>query len=185
MAQNNSNKTDDADLENSDTAQKDKEEGPELSDVPPKKGKRMILILAPLLMCVIGAAGYAAWRYYNGIKPANASTPSKDDFALKKDYAYLELNDLIVTLSSSVSKKSFLKVSLSIQVKNKQTADIINTKMPLVKDSFQVFLRELRAADLSGSAGILMLKIELIKRVNKIAAPDEVLDILFKEILLS
>ena len=43
--------------------------------------------------------------------------------------------------------------------------------MPRVVDQFQAYLRELRVDDLKGSAGVLRLKEELLRRVNVAAAP--------------
>ena len=53
-----------------------------------------------------------------------------------------------------------------------------------VIDQFQTYLRELRVRDLRGSAGIYRLQMELLWRVNQAAAPVEVKDVLFQEILI-
>ena len=46
------------------------------------------------------------------------------------------------------------------------------------------FMRELRAGDLSGSAGLFRLKEELTRRVNVAVAPQQVSAVLFKEIVI-
>ena len=51
-------------------------------------------------------------------------------------------------------------------------------------DNFQVYLRELRPEELSGTKGIFRLKEELLVRVNNAVHPARVYDILFKEILV-
>jgi flagellar FliL protein len=56
--------------------------------------------------------------------------------------------------------------------------------MPRVSDVFQTYLRELRAGDLSGSAGLFRLKEELTRRVNVAVAPQQVSAVLFKEIMI-
>ena len=50
--------------------------------------------------------------------------------------------------------------------------------------NFQVYLRELRVEDLSGSAGVYRLKEELLARVNAAVEPINVTDVLFKEMLV-
>ena len=45
-------------------------------------------------------------------------------------------------------------------------------------------LRELRLDDLKGSAGVLRLKEELLRRVNVAAAPYKVRDVLLKEMIV-
>jgi flagellar FliL protein len=56
--------------------------------------------------------------------------------------------------------------------------------MPRVTDLFQTYMRELRAADLNGSAGLFRLKEELTRRVNAAVAPVPVSAVLFKEIVV-
>jgi len=56
--------------------------------------------------------------------------------------------------------------------------------MPRVTDIFQTYLRELRAGDLNGSAGMYRLKEELTRRVNAALAPTQVSAVLFKEIIV-
>ena len=56
--------------------------------------------------------------------------------------------------------------------------------MPRIVDNFQVYLRELRPDELSGTKGIFRLKEELLVRVNNAVQPARVYDILFKEILV-
>jgi flagellar FliL protein len=153
-------------------------------DEPATKGKRILLILVPIIIAVISAIVYAAVFFLKGSGSEEKAKEVKET-SVKADYVFIDMDDIIVSLSSSASKKNFLKISLALQIKDKETADIINTKIPMINDSFQLFLRELRPSELSGSAGVIMLKSELLKRVNKVVAPEEVIDVLFKEILLS
>ena len=56
--------------------------------------------------------------------------------------------------------------------------------MPRVMDTFQTYLRELRADRSRGSAGLYRLKEELTRRVNVAVAPNQVKAVLFKEIVV-
>jgi len=56
--------------------------------------------------------------------------------------------------------------------------------LPRIVDNVQVYLRELRAEDLKGSAGTYRLREELLKRINATVAPLRIDDVLFLEILL-
>jgi flagellar FliL protein len=56
--------------------------------------------------------------------------------------------------------------------------------MPRVEDSLQVYVRELRASDLEGSAGIYRLREELLRRVNYAVYPVKVDAVLFKEFIV-
>lgn len=147
------------------------------------KGKRVLFIIIPVAIILVSLIIYGILRFTKS--EVSAQNQEKSSSASAGEYIFIEIDDIIVSLSSSSSKKNFLKTSLSLQVKSKSDSEIVNAKLPIIKDSFQMFLRELRPSDLSGSAGVLMLKNELLKRINKIVAPIEVTDVLFKEILLS
>ena len=56
--------------------------------------------------------------------------------------------------------------------------------LPRIIDQFQTYLRELRAEDLRGSAGVMRLKEELLRRVNLAVAPTPVRDVLLKEMIV-
>jgi flagellar FliL protein len=71
-----------------------------------------------------------------------------------------------------------------LEVKEEKQAEAIKPAMPRVTDIFQTYLRELRPADLNGSAGLFRLKEELTKRVNVALAPSQVSAVLFKEVVV-
>jgi flagellar FliL protein len=62
--------------------------------------------------------------------------------------------------------------------------DQIQPYLPRILDAFQIYLRELRPADLEGSAGLFRLKEELLRRINLSVYPAKVEGVLFKEILV-
>ena len=78
----------------------------------------------------------------------------------------------------------YLKVKVVLEVKEEKQVEAIKPTMPRVTDIFQTYLRELRPADLNGSAGLFRLKEELTRRVNAAVAPNQVNAVLFKEIVV-
>ena len=78
----------------------------------------------------------------------------------------------------------YLKVKIVLEVKEEKQIEAIKPSMPRVSDIFQTYLRELRAGDLGGSAGLFRLKEELTRRVNVAVAPQQVNAVLFKEIMI-
>ncbi|MEX0757957.1 MAG: flagellar basal body-associated FliL family protein, partial [Tistlia sp.] len=101
-----------------------------------------------------------------------------------KSTVYYELPEMLVNLSSSGRKTSFLKLTVSLELSSELAVAEIEKVQPRVVDAFQVYLRELRLEDLSGSAGLQRLREELLVRVNAAVAPVEVHDVLFKEMLV-
>ena len=151
---------------------------------PTIKGKRILLFVVPLIFFLLGGIAYFLIKMSDNYQ-SNADKKVKEEKEAKNEYHYYDMDKIVTSLSSSSDKRKFIKISLSLQFSNEQTEELIESKLPLIKDSLQTFLRELRTDDLSGTAGVIMLKTELIKRINKIIEPKEVTDILFKEILMN
>ena len=85
---------------------------------------------------------------------------------------------------NSGERVQYLRVKVVLEVKEDKQAEAIKPSMPRVTDIFQTYIRELRASDLSGSAGLFRLKEELTRRVNMATAPTPVAAVLFKEIVV-
>ena len=101
-----------------------------------------------------------------------------------KDAIFFDLPDMLVNLNSTGRKSNYLKISISLEIENADDEDRIKAVLPRIIDNFQVYLRELRVEDLRGSAGIMRLREQLLKRINVAAAPAKILDVLFREILV-
>lgn len=97
---------------------------------------------------------------------------------------FLEIPPMIVNLSSEDGTPRYLRLSVQLELESQEDLHAVEGVMPRVIDQFQTYLRELRVKDLRGSAGIYRLQMELLWRVNQAAAPVEVKDVLFQEILI-
>jgi flagellar FliL protein len=97
--------------------------------------------------------------------------------------AFLKVPDLIVNLTSEGTPR-YLRLSVQLELANEADLKAVEAVLPRVIDQFQTYLRELRVQDLRGSKGMYRLQMELLSRVNAAAAPTEVKDVLFQEILI-
>lgn len=98
--------------------------------------------------------------------------------------AFLPIPTMIVNLSSEEGVPRYLRLTVQLELKSQEDLHAVEAVIPRVIDQFQTYLRELRVKDLRGSAGIYRLQMELLWRVNQAAAPVEVKDVLFQEILI-
>jgi len=97
----------------------------------------------------------------------------------------MDVPDMLVNLVGLPGERvQYLKVKVVLEVREEKQVEAIKPAMPRVTDIFQTYLRELRPADLNGSAGMFRLKEELTKRVNVAVAPNAVSAVLFKEIVV-
>jgi flagellar FliL protein len=97
---------------------------------------------------------------------------------------FLQIPDMLVNLSAESGQNRYLRLSVQLELSSEEDKKAVEAVMPRVVDQFQTYLRELRVKDLRGSAGIYRLQMELLNRVNAAAAPVEVEDVLFQEILI-
>jgi flagellar protein FliL len=148
-----------------------------LEDLPRRawNGKRLAMLAGAVTVL---AGGVFALIEFNkpDVPPANTSATVES--------TYLKLPDIFVNLASGQGRPRFLKLGVSLEIKGEDEAAKIKKNLPRVVDSFQVYLRELRVEDLNGSAGMFLLKEELLRRVNTQLAPARVENVLFEEMLV-
>jgi flagellar FliL protein len=91
---------------------------------------------------------------------------------------------LVNLIGAPGERVQYLKVRVVLEVKEERQIEAIKPSMPRITDIFQTYLRELRATDINGSAGLFRLKEELTRRVNTAVSPVQVNAVLFKEIVV-
>jgi flagellar FliL protein len=160
-------------------ANEEKAEGAESGAASAKKGKLKLIIAAVGFLAILGGgAGYFFLTRGHG-EQAHAEAPPP------KPPSFVEVPDMLVNLVGGPGERiQYLKVKLVLEVKEEKQVEAIKPALPRVTDLFQTYLRELRASDLNGSAGLFRLKEELTKRVNLALAPNHVNAVLFKEIVV-
>jgi flagellar FliL protein len=163
------------------------EEGAEgEAPVPHKRwsGKRIVLfIILPVLVLLGAGAGI----YFSGLlggHSAEGEAAKEAEAQPPAPTVFYDLPDILVNLNTSGKRTSFLKLKVSLELAKQSDVPILESVLPRVVDNFQVYLRELRAEDLRGSAGLYRLREELLMRVRAAAKPADVKDVLFKEMLI-
>jgi flagellar protein FliL len=147
---------------------------------PAPKGKLKLIIAVVGVLVVLGG-GAATWFFFfhHGGEEAHAEAPPA------KPPTFVEVPDMLVNLVSQPGERvQYLKLKLVLELKEEKQSETVKTAMPRVTDIFQTYLRELRPADLSGSAGLFRLKEELNRRVNVALAPNQINAVLFKEVVI-
>lgn len=98
---------------------------------------------------------------------------------------FYTLPDMVVNIQAADGRPTFLKLKLTLEMKDANLAHHLQAEMPRMHDMFQSFLRELRPEDLAGSAGSFQLRAEILRRVNLLAAPGKVDAVLIEEMLVN
>jgi flagellar protein FliL len=144
------------------------------------KGKLKIIIAAVGLFVIIGGGSVTWFMFSRG-----HSEEVHAEAAAPKPAIFIDVPEMLVNLVGAPGERvQYLKAKIVLEVKEEKLVEAIKPSMPRVTDIFQTYLRELRPADLTGSAGLFRLKEELTRRVNTAIAPSQVNAVLFKEIVV-
>jgi flagellar FliL protein len=150
------------------------------AEATPAKKNKLKLIIAAVGFFVIIGSGVGAWMMMG-----RGHGEDKHAEAAAKPPSYVDVPEIMVNLVGLPGERvQYLKVKIVLEVKEEKQIEAIKPSMPRVSDIFQTYMRELRAVDLNGSAGLFRLKEELTRRVNAAVAPQQISAVLFKEIMI-
>jgi flagellar FliL protein len=153
----------------------------------PKKGKKGLLfvVVGVLALLGIGAGLHFSGMLGGGKAPAEpVETAQEAASKVPPKTVFYELPQFLINLNSGTDRVSFLKITVTLELRDEKAAIVIDENKPRIMDAFNTYLRELRPSDLAGSAGIYRLREELLTRLNNTVESDLVVDILFSEILV-
>ena len=166
---------------NEDAPEADADDAPQ-ADAAQGGGKKKLILFGAAGLVVLGLAGGGGYFFFLRGKTGEAA----EHAVVKKPVGFVEVREMTVNLApdSPQDRARLLKFKVSLEVKDPKIIPEIQPLMPRVEDSFQVYVRELRASDLEGSAGLYRLREELLRRVNYAVYPAKVDAVLFKEIVV-
>lgn len=156
-------------------------------------GKKIVLFIVLPLLLLGSAAGGVMFSGILGGSGKDANAAHAEAAAEKHEAAsapvsgntvFYDLPEMVVNLNTRGRRPNFLKIKVSLELSSEGDIERVEAMRLRIIDNFQVYLRELRMDDLSGSAGIHRLREELLARVNTAVKPTRVADVLFKEVLV-
>jgi len=148
-----------------------------------KGGKKKLIIIAAAVVLLLAVAGGAYFFLFAGAEPPPPTEDGSPPPEEQKPVVFYDLPEMTVNLATE-GRTTYLKVRIALEVQDRAMIDQIQPFLPRILDAFQIYLRELRPADLEGSAGLYRLKEELLRRINLSVYPARVDGVLFKEILV-
>lgn len=169
---------------------------------PPLK---LIIIAAVAGVVILGGGGAAAFLLLGKPPAHEAGKPAKEEKKKEKKeerkpgkgdngvtiaegpdgVMFYTLPSMVVNMQTADGRPTFLKLTLTLELPDSEVADALDPNLPRLTDMFQMFLRELRPEDLSGSQGGYQLRMEILRRVNLVIAPAKVNSVLIEEMLIN
>ena len=142
------------------------EEQPEAT--PKKKGNKLVLILAFILLAAAFGVGgsYLANKY---ILPKKAEAAKNDKTTISKDEVLVPISKFVVNLSgNSNNNYQYIRLKVSCLVADKDASENLTKSMPLVRDSVISVLNSKTANDLlDANEGINNLKTTIKDKINQ------------------
>ena len=157
---------------------------------PKKKwsGKRLVLVVVlPLVLVIGGLAGAFVSGALDGLMGGGDKEKTAEELPAddpNRPVVFYDLPEILVNLNSGGRQTSYLKLRVALELDDPTALPNLERLVPRVMDNFQVYLRELRPEDVSGSAGLYRIKEELLYRINTAVRPIKVNDVLFKEMIV-
>jgi flagellar FliL protein len=163
------------------------EQEEEAGEAPAKKKSPLVLILAVVVVLV--AIGAGLW--FTGILPKLLGMGPKvvagktaHDPALPDSPTYLDVPEIITNLNVPGRRQSYLKLHAKLELGSAADVAGATAAMPRIVDLFQTYLRDMRPEELRGSEGSYRLREELVGRAMVAAAPAQVRNVLFEEMII-
>jgi flagellar protein FliL len=145
--------------------------------------KKKLIMFGAIGAVILSLGGGGGYYFFLRRAP---DPEAEQKLAAKKPVGFIEMREMTVNLASDSAhdRARLLKFKVSLEVKDPKAIPEIQPLMPRVEDSFQVFVRELRASDLEGSGSLYRLREELLRRVNLAVYPAKIDAVLFKEMIV-
>ncbi|UZP66230.1 flagellar basal body-associated FliL family protein [Desulfovibrio mangrovi] len=159
-------------------------------DKEKKKGgafKWIILLL--LLLILLGGGGFIAWKYFLS-KPAADAEPQQVQMdqgaqgeVSPKDAQVVTLPTFLVNLADPLGRR-YIKLTLDVEVVNPDVAAELEGAQAKVRDAVILLLSSKSYADLAPLENKILLKNELVTRLNQILGGSKVVRVYFTELVI-
>lgn len=160
------------------------ENGSEAAAKPGKKKLMLIGIGAAVLLIGAGAGAFFA-GVFDGAEPPPTEEEHADSApTVPAEPTYWAAPDLVVTLNTNDRKPRYLKLRTTLELTSPADIAKVQSFTPRLIDLCQIYLRELRPDELRGSAAIVRLREELLRRVNLAVSPVVVRNLYFTDMFI-
>ena len=144
------------------------------------KRKIMLIVGCALLMSVI-----AAGLWFSGFLPVGRSGLNHvKERSVAARPVFVDVPSIVTNLDNGSRRDVFIKLKARIEVANKADQAAVTANMPNVLDAVQTYLRSMRPEEIQGGEGTYRLREALMNRIDIIAAPVTVINVLFIEMLI-
>jgi len=157
---------------------KEKEE--EKKEKTEKKKILKIAIISGLALVIIITIVVLLPRF---LKTSTEGKASKTDTNIPTSVSRYALDDFIVNLFHP-SEDRFLRIKIEFELEGQDTQKEIEKKLPKIRDSLLMLLSSKSVEEISTLQGKLILKNEIINRINSILSTGHISAVYFTEFII-
>ena len=153
----------------------------------PKKSSKLPMIIGLVLALAGGGGGFFA--VYSGMilgtgeAEETAVEESEEPMENLPDVAFVPVDPIVVSLNDSSSSKH-LRFRAQLEVPSKHQADVEGI-LPRVVDVLNSYLRALEPTDIQGTAALIKLRAQMLRRIQVVTGQGRVRDLLIMEFVLN
>ena len=149
-----------------------------------KKSGKMKWIIMLLILLLLGGGGYYAYTTYfqdatETAEPEDAQIEETD----ASDATVVTLPSFLVNLSDPLGRR-YIKLTLDVAVAGEEAATKLETESAKVRDAVILLLSSKTYADLASLESKLLLKNELVTRLNQVIGGSKVVRVYFTELVI-
>ncbi len=160
-------------------------------DAPKKKGGMLKWIIILVLLLLLGGGGYFAYTQFlagddnatEAEAPASENPNAVAEGELTGESEIVPLPTFLVNLADPLGRR-YLKMTLDVELVNKEAADKLNQNTPKIRDAIILLLSSKSYSDLSTFESKLLLKKEIVERLNLILGGARVRNVYFTDMVI-
>lgn len=149
-----------------------------------KKSGKMKWIIMLLVLLILGGGGYFAYTTYfqNSTETAEPQDVQLEEID-SSDSQVVTLPSFLVNLSDPLGRR-YIKLTLDVEVANSDAAKVLEGANAKVRDAVILLLSSKSYSDLASLESKLLLKNELVTRLNQIIGSSKVVRVYFTELVI-
>ena len=149
-----------------------------------KKSGKMKWVIMLLVLLLLAGGGYFAYTTYfqNSTETAEPQDVQLED-ADPADSQVVTLPSFLVNLSDPLGRRC-IKLTLDVEVASSDAAQGLETSSAKVRDAVILLLSSKSYADLASLESKILLKNELVTRLNQIIGSSKVVRVYFTELVI-
>ncbi len=156
-------------------------EGGEGQQAPAPKKKKMLLLIS-VAVALVGICVAVGVVFFMGGESHDEDVADSNKVAAPVVKDIPEFN--VSLLTDDPGSQHFVKLKAAVELVKLTDVAAVDEAMPKLQDDWGGFLRQMRLADLQGSANLQRLKEGLLRRANQSLAPVEVKAVYIRELLI-